>query len=96
MTVQPLSDAALSVCSLNYKQTKNIPVFFQNFKNYDGHFIVQYLSKIKLFYKICDELYIISIDDLAFIVSYNSLSIPLSKLATNLDNYKFIDNTTTI
>ena len=38
--------AAYSICTLNYKKPREIPVVFYNGSTYDYHFIIKQLSKI--------------------------------------------------
>lgn len=34
-------------CNLNFKQPKSIPIIYPNFRNYDGHLLINELGKLK-------------------------------------------------
>ena len=81
--------AAHNACNLNMKQRERIPVFFQNFRGYDAHLIMEAIGKIKHKKISCilqnHEKYIsFSMGKLEFIETFQFLSTSLEKLVINL------------
>ena len=89
-------------CNLRAKQTYKIPIFFHNFRGYDGHFITRALKnygaqKISVIGQGMEKYLMLSIGNLAFKDSLMFLGASLQSLADNLlkggiENFKHFRN----
>ena len=87
-------------CNLRAKQTYKIPIFFHNFRGYDGHFITKALRnfaerKIRVIGQGMEKYLTLTLDHLVFKDSLMFLGASLQSLAENLlkagfENFKWL------
>ena len=86
--------AAHSVCNLNFKIPKHVPVFFHNMSGYDCHHLMQGFGKYKNAKMSCiattSERFIsVTLGSLRFLDSLRFMNTSLEKLVSNLSKDKF-------
>jgi hypothetical protein len=90
--------AAHTICNLNNRVTKKIPVLFHGMRNFDSHLIIKALRKehfnnIKIIPQNTEKYTSFEIGDFIFLDSYQFMSASLNELTENLKNagdHKFV------